>query len=166
MKRCHQRVLFGGFPPQIVQRTIHTKICTSRIQSLTHLLVSTAGHGAWSSLWESNCLARRCHCAAHHPHKNLPEFNHSLTRLSRQLAMAPGAISGSQIASPAGVIVLFGVSARLILGSSTTRCHTLAASFHSIQQFTLVYHTRRDTLPYLTKSFILLDIHFGALHSA
>ena len=30
----------------------------------------------------------------------------------------------------------------------------------------LAYHTRRDTLPYLTKSSNLLDIHFGALHSA
>jgi hypothetical protein len=49
-------------------------------------------------------------------------------------------------------------SAPLIWNSSTTRCHTLEASFHSIQQFTLVYHTRR-------KWFILLDLHFGALHS-
>ena len=56
-------------------------------------------------------------------------------------------------------------SARLIWGSSTTRCPTLVASFHSIQQFTLVYPTRRDTPHYLTKLSSLLDSHFSALHS-
>ena len=56
-------------------------------------------------------------------------------------------------------------SAPLIWNSSTTRCHTLEASFHSIQQFNLVYPTRRDTLHYLTKLSILLDSHFSALHS-
>ena len=45
----------------VVQCTINKYLHTSRIQSLTHLLVSTAGHGAWSNLWDSNCLARRCH---------------------------------------------------------------------------------------------------------
>ena len=54
-------------------------------------------------------------------------------------------------------------SAPLIWNSSTTRCHTLEASFHSIQQFTLVYHTRCDTLHYLTKLFILLDFHFWCI---
>ena len=46
-----------------------------------------------------------------------------------------------------------------------TVSHVGGIVFHSIQQSTLVYHTRRDTLLYLTKSSIILDIHFGALHS-
>ena len=81
----------------------------SLTHSLTHSLVSTAGHGGWSNLWKY-CLARRRHCTVHHPQSPaLQEFNHSsthsLTRLSRQLVMAPGVIFGSEIASPAGVIV-------------------------------------------------------------
>ena len=48
----------------IAQGTIHKHLQTSRIQSLTYSLVSTAGIGAWSNLWDSNCLPRRCHCKA------------------------------------------------------------------------------------------------------
>ena len=34
-----------------------TTIYCARIHSLTDSLVSTAGHGAWSNLWDENCLA-------------------------------------------------------------------------------------------------------------
>jgi hypothetical protein len=45
-----------------------------------------------------------------------------------------------------------------------TVSHVGGIVFHSIQQSTLVYHTRRDTLLYLTKSSIILDIHFLVLY--
>ena len=48
----------------IAQGTIHKHLQTSRIQSLTYSLVWTVGIGAWSNLWDSNCLPRRCHCKA------------------------------------------------------------------------------------------------------
>ena len=52
-------------------------------------------------------------------------------------------------------------SARLIWGSSTTRCPTSVASFFiQFNNPLLVYHIRRDTLHYFTKSSIILDIHF------
>ena len=41
-----------------------------------------------------------------------------------------------------------------------TVSHVGGIVFHSIQQSTLVYHIRRDTLHYFTKSSIILDIHF------
>ena len=55
-------------------------------------------------------------------------------------------------------------SARLIWGSSTTRCPTSVASFFiQFNNPLLVYHIRRDTLHYFTKSSIILDIHFGCI---
>ena len=55
-------------------------------------------------------------------------------------------------------------SARLIWGSSTTRCPTSVASFFiQFNNPLLVYHIRRDTLHYFTKSSIILDIHFWCI---
>ena len=55
-------------------------------------------------------------------------------------------------------------SARLIWGSSTTRCPTSVASFFiQFNNSLLVYHIRRDTLRYFTKSSIILDIHFWCI---
>ena len=44
-----------------------------------------------------------------------------------------------------------------------TVSHVGGIVFHSIQQSTLVYHIRRDTLHYFTKSSIILDIHFWCI---
>ena len=55
-------------------------------------------------------------------------------------------------------------SARLIWGSSTTRCPTSVASFFiQFNNSLLVYHIRRDTLRYFAKSSIILDIHFWCI---
>ena len=79
-----------------------------------------------------NCLRIRIRSAstlrpgtAHHPQTPaLQEFNHSLTCLSRQLAMAHGVIFGSELASPSGVIVQRIIHKHLHFKNSIT--HSLA----------------------------------------
>ena len=61
----------------------------------------------------------------HHPQKPaLQEFNHSLTRLSWQLAMAPGVIFECEIASHAGVIVQCTIHKNLRFKNSITHSLT------------------------------------------
>ena len=67
----------------------------------------------------------------HHPH-NLPFNNsvtHSLTRLSRQLAIVPGVIFQSEVASPAGVSVQYiRHNNRLFTNSITHSLHSLVST--------------------------------------
>jgi hypothetical protein len=56
------------------------------------------------------------------------EFNHSPTRLSRQLAMAPGVTFWIRFTSPAGVSALCAIHSTLLFKKSTTQTYSLVST--------------------------------------
>ena len=111
------------------QCAIHNTLLFKNSITQTYSLVSTAGHGAWSNQSLRVKLPRQQASVYSAPSttscdSRIQSLTHSLTRLPRQLAMAPGVIFWTRIASPAGVRVQCAIHSNLHFKKSITQSLT------------------------------------------